>query len=229
MINNGFPYYRPPQQRPDPRWANVYQQGANQGLWAPDDFDPQFDFQGHINEFVPQEVGQSAPKAGGNFDYGAAITGGLGLAANAIGMAQQGSGLDMSAPEVQRSATGEPIYDGSFYNQASNFKPQGATGGEVLGMAGQGAAAGASFGLPGVAIGAVGGAIAGLIGGGARRRRQKREKAKAMKSATARQNDFNEASETFDQSQIAQQEYNKRMNMTNRLYNLYGSQTQRYF
>src|SRR5690606_8014596 len=108
----------------------------------------------------------------------------LGLIGNAVGMANQGSGLERSAPQMQTSATGEPIYSGAYYNQASNFKPQGATGGEVLGMAGQGAAAGTAI-MPGIGtlIGGVVGAIGGLIGGGARRRKQKREKDRAMRSA----------------------------------------------
>ena len=218
--------YRPAP-RVDPRWDNVYQQGMQQGLW---DFDPQFDFQGHINEFVPNEVAGSPVKPKADVDWAGAVTGGLALAGNAIGMAQQGSGLQENAPGYQTSATGQPIYTGGAqYNQASSFSPQGATGGEVLGMAGQGAAAGASFGVPGAIVGGVVGAIGGLIGGGARKRKQQREKDKAMKSARFQQRQFNEADQEFDQKQAAQQDYYKRTNMNNRLYNLYGASQPNYF
>jgi len=85
--------------------------------------------------------------------------------------------------------------------------------------------------MPGIgtAVGAVVGAIGGLIGGGARRRKQKREKDRAMRSARARQTEFNQASESFDQSQVTQQEYMKRRDMTNRLYNLYGATQNRIY
>lgn len=149
---------------------------------------------------------------------------GLSLGADAFGMANQSLGIETQAPGLERSATGEPIYNtGSFFNQMSGAKPQGATGGEIAGGVGKGAAAGfAAAGPIGAGVGAGVGAITTLVGGRARKVRQREELAKAHKSAAAAQKTYNEASQAFDQTQAAQADYLRRMDNTNRLWNLYS-------
>ncbi len=149
--------------------------------------------------------------------------GALDLLASNIAMGNESLNLGQ-APGEQLSATGEPVYNlGDFYNRSANAKPQGATGMEVAGGVAKGASAGAAFGIPGAVIGGLVGGLGSLLGGRRRRRKQAEEKRKAMRQAASAQNNYNEASLNFDQEQIAQTEYTRRRNMTNRLYNLYNT------
>lgn len=154
----------------------------------------------------------------------AGVTGGLNLAANAFGMANQSLGIETQAPGLEFGASGQPVYNtGSFYNQASQARPQGATAGEVLGGAAQGASAGFAAGGPiGAAIGGGVGLVTSLFGGRARKKRQREEKRKATQSARLAQQSFNTADVAFDETQAAQSDYIRRMDNTNRLYNLYN-------
>jgi hypothetical protein len=192
----------------------------------------------HLNQWYeggaadPLGMNQPPPVASPNWGgiASAGITG-LSLAGDAIGMANQPLGIETQAPSLQRSATGEPVYNtGDFYNQSTAAKPQGATGGEVLGSAGKGAMGGlmAALALGGPVGWLAGGGLAlgaalGIGGGAARRRKQQHEKHKAIVSAKAAQKNFNTASIAFDEQQTSQDDYLKRMDNTNRLYNLYGS------
>ena len=154
---------------------------------------------------------------------GAGITG-IGLATDAIAMGNQSLGIETSAPGLQRSATGEPVYNtGEFMNQASLAKPQGSTVGEVGAGVAKGASAGAAFGPWGAAIGGAVGAVTSLLGGRRRKRKQEAEKKKALKSAKIAQGNYNVASEAFDEKEAAQSDYMKRMDNTNRMFNLYRS------
>ncbi len=147
---------------------------------------------------------------------------GLGLITDAVAMGNQPLGIETSAPGLERSATGEPVYNlGNFYNAAATAKPQGATTGEVGGGIAKGAAAGAAFGVPGAVIGGLAGGLSNLIGGNRRKRKQAAQKRKATQSAIDAQKQYNVASEAFDESQATQSEYLKRMNNTNRMFNLY--------
>lgn len=218
--------------KPKPtNWANVPAPQTNWGsqdIFAPGQFSAgaQLDQFGNSLPQMPQQDG--GPNWGG---IATGVTGMLSLAEDAVGMANQPLGIETQAPGLERSATGEPVYSGAFRNQASNAKPQGATGGEVLAGAGKGAATGAMVGsvvpVIGTAIGAIGGAIIGglssAFGGGARKRRQRDQQRSAMRSARNQQKMFNEASASFDATQNSQADYLRRMNNTNRLWNLYGA------
>jgi len=168
----------------------------------------------------------AAPEESG-FDVSkgiAAGAAGLSLIGNAVGMANQDLGIDEQAPNLQYGASGQPVYSGDYVNQVANATPQKTSAGEVLGGGLQGAQAGFAVGGPlGAAIGGGAGIIATLIGGRRRRKRQEEQKRKADRSVKAYQQDYNLADKQFDDQQIAQQDYNRRMNSSNRLYNLYNA------
>jgi hypothetical protein len=207
------PYYT---NRPKPDTSYFYgdqaamQQRMNQQVAMP-----------NVPPTTPQQGG-----AEGGANWGAiagAATTGLSLIGNSIGMGNQSLGIDTQAPGLQTSATGEPVYNlGAFENQVASAKPQGVTGGEVLGAVGQGAAAGSAFGPVGTAVGAGVGLVTSLFGGRRRKRKQREEKQRALKSASRAKQNYNVASEAFDEQQTAQADYLRRMDMTNRVYNLYS-------
>jgi hypothetical protein len=155
-------------------------------------------------------------------------------AAGAVGLAgtlktQYDQDLEFGqSPEQQFSATGEPIYNlGGQYNDIATSKAQGATGGEILGAAGQGAAIGADPALVAatgglsIAAGAILGGGWSAITGGARKRKQQRQKTEAREKIQGQQQDFNQASESFDATQRAYQGYLDRADISDRIYNLY--------
>lgn len=155
-------------------------------------------------------------------DASGAISGGLALAGTYTNMVNQELGLE-APPTLERSATGEPVYTaGQTYNQASLSQPKGASGGEILSAAGQGAAAGTTI-MPGIgtAVGAVVGAGISIFGGSRRKKKQKREKQKALNQVANRQQEFNTASESFAEQQLATDDYYRRLNIDDQLYNLY--------
>lgn len=189
------------------------------------------DLNSYLNKFYqrgaadPLGMNTPAQGGGGSFDWGSAATAGLtglSLATDAFGMANQSLGIETQTPALQYSATGEPVYNGQFYNQANSAQPQGTTAGEVIGSVGKGAMAGAEFGPVGVGVGAAFGLATSLIGGGRRAKKQREERYRATASARTAQKNFNTASEAFDQTQAAQSDYARRMNNTNRLWNLYS-------
>lgn len=156
-----------------------------------------------------------------DFDATGFVSGAVGLAGNYANMVNQGLGLQ-APPPLERSATGEPVYTaGEAYNQAALSKPQGATGGEILSGIGQGAAAGAAFSPVGAAVGAVVGGLVNAIGGRRRKKKQQREKDKALRQISQRQQEFNKASESFSKQQTALDSYYQRLNIDDQLYNLY--------
>lgn len=158
-------------------------------------------------------------------NIGAMTTAGLSAVGDAVGIANQSLGIETQAPGLEKSATGEPVYNaGQFYNQASMAKPQGATGGEVVGGALKtGASVLAATGNPLLAGGAaLFSGVLNLFGGRRRKKRQQDEKQKAMTSAKAAQKNYNTASLAFDEQQASQADYLKRMDNTNRLWNLYS-------
>lgn len=171
---------------------------------------------------------KQAPAVGENgFDWGGAVSAGLtglSLGADAFGMANQSLGIQTQAPALEYSATGQPVYTaGQFYNQANSAQPQGATAGEVIGSVGKGASAGFTVGGPvGAGIGAAVGLATSLIGGGRRAKKQREQRYRATASARKAQQNYNVASEAFDQTQAAQADYLRRMDNTSRLYNLYS-------
>ncbi len=173
---------------------------------------------------VPNSVSPQtyAPKMGMDQILGG-LTGGFDIYNSAHGMANQSLGLNPQA-QGQYDMGYQPSYNmGQDYNQAAMAKPQGATGGEVLGMGAKGAAAGAAFGPIGAGVGFVGGAVAGLIGGKRRKKKQQREKEAAQNTLKAGQQNFNKAEADYTAQQNAAEDYQDRMNTTNRMYNLYAT------
>jgi hypothetical protein len=151
-----------------------------------------------------------------SFTLGQGIGAGLGAASlglQAFGMSQQVLGLPQVTPQSYDPNV-QPTYNlGQVYNQAAFAKPQGATGGEILGGVGQGAALGTQI-APGIgtAVGAVVGGLASLIGGGARKRRQEREKERAMRGLAEQQQAFNRASGNFVTQQNYMEDYIDQLN-----------------
>lgn len=192
--------------------------------------------QAAMNQRMQQQVKMSPdysvppilPDSGEGPNWGnisAITTAGVSAVGDAFGIANQGLNIETSAPPIQTSATGEPVYNtGQFYNQASMAKPQGATAGEVAGGALKtGASVLAATGNPLLAGGAaLGSAALNLFGGRRRKKRQEEQKQKAIKSAKSAQKSYNTASLAFDEQQASQADYLKRMNNTNRLWNLYS-------
>ena len=156
---------------------------------------------------------------------GGAVTGGLATIGMGVGIANEGKNIDTSVAGAQTSATGAPVYNlGGDVQRLGDLNPKGASFGQVLSAAGSGASAGSAL-APGIgtAIGAIGGALTSLIGGRIKKRRMQEAKDKLAKNVARGQADYNEADQQFDQAQIRKQEFNKRRNLTNRLYNLYGA------
>jgi hypothetical protein len=165
---------------------------------------------------------------GGGIDAGGAaniVGGAIGLAGDAMGMANQRLNLQTNYAPTQTDQDSAPVYTGGqVMIDAANARPQGATGGEILKSAGSGAAAGSVAGPWGAAVGAVVGAGAALIGGGARKRRQRREKNRALGQANKAASEFNSADMMFRQRQAGLEDYTQKTNSASRMANLYRSQ-----
>jgi len=188
------------------------------------------DLNNYLNKYyqggAADPLGMNQPPANGIPNYGGIATatlGGLSLIGDTFGIANQSLGIEQNAPGLERSATGEPIYNtGQFYNAASAARPQGTSADEAVNQTIKGASAGMALGPAGAAVGGVLGLASSLIGGGARKNRQRRERTRAVASARTAQGTFNTASQAFDQQEVAQSDYLRRMNNTNRLYHLYS-------
>jgi hypothetical protein len=155
-------------------------------------------------------------------DIGAAATGLASMVGNTIGMANQGLNLGQMGG-IQISATGDAVLDNSYRNMATIAKPRGATGGELASSTLSGAASGfATAGPIGAAVGAGLGLLTTAIGGAARKRKQRRERNEALEASARQQQEFNQLSDMYDQGNIARTQYQDRMNMTNRITNLYS-------
>jgi hypothetical protein len=172
------------------------------------------------------QVPQTPQAEGGGFNTMGAIQAGtalLGAGMNTYNMANQSLNLPEMGQAYQVSATGKPVYaQGQDYINTMNAKPQGATAGEVGSQALSLASAGMAFGPVGAAAGAVIGAGAALFGGNRRRKKQEEEKRRAQRKLRLGQEAFNQASQSFDEQVASNQEYQRRRDMTNRLYNLYS-------
>lgn len=160
---------------------------------------------------------------------GAAALGGIaemGLSAKAMG--DEAKGIPTLAPQMQLDNQGRPMYNLSqFANETSSIRPQGATGGEVLGGAAKGVGIGlnpalmAATGGLSAPIGALVGAGAAALGGKRRKRIMTDKKRKATESLSSRQQEFNQANIGHSQNQLAQEQYYNQLNDPSRLYNLY--------
>lgn len=167
---------------------------------------------------------QSAGSAGGySPDYAGAATGALGLAANAYGMSQQRFNFSNIAPQQQDDNSAPTYNAGQLYNEASGSHPKGAQAGEILGGVGQGAAAGASFGPVGAAIGGVIGGAASIIGGSSRKKAEEEQKKKALAQASLAQTQYNTADVSYRNHQNELYNYYNQNNAAGREYNVQKS------
>lgn len=123
-------------------------------------------------------------------------------------MVNEAKQINTTAPTVRIDSMGKPMFTlGQFTADTFNIKPKGASGGELLSGAVQGAAAGAAFGLPGVAIGAGVGFISSALSGGRRKTIQERRKSLAMTNLAAAQRMFNTSMEDYNSRMSAQSLY----------------------
>lgn len=178
-----------------------------------------------------QPVNQQAPPnytSPRGFNYSGlsgALAGGAALAAQTIGMANQGTNVNTQLPPSQYDPTSRPRYSGGqLVSQARNIDTGGASEGDVLSAAATGAGAGVAFGGIGAAAGAVIGAGAALISGGARSKKNQQEQSKLLNTAKAAGQAYNKADVSFRNRSAAMEDYYQRTNATNRLHNLYRSQ-----
>jgi hypothetical protein len=172
------------------------------------------------NEILTTEKGIQGQSG---VNWGGLATGAAGLLGNYASFSNQFQ-FDNPAPS-QADPTMAPVYTGgNLASQISSQKPQGATGGELLSGAGQGALAGAQFGPVGAAIGGFAGLLSSAFGGNRRRRAQKRARNQAMKSLAQTQQTYNQQDRAFTQQRNAMEDYNDMNNSQARMYNLYKQQ-----
>lgn len=171
---------------------------------------------------IPQTSGM------GNI-YAQAGIGALQLASDAVGMANQDLGLGQAPAPIYMPGVDPTYQTGDFISKAFSARPRGASAGEILGSAGKGAATGAGIGtmvggpvgtLIGAGIGAAAGALSSGIGGGVRKRRQTRERNRAIDIAQSQQQQFNEAQAAYNEQEAARYAYDQRRNR--RMQNLFA-------
>jgi uncharacterized protein involved in outer membrane biogenesis len=155
-----------------------------------------------------------------------AIGGAAELAMGAIGQANQRLNINTNMGAIQNTPFDKPVYTGGqLGGDLARAKPQGATGGEIAKSTLSGATTGFSVGGPwGALIGGVVGAGASLIGGGVRKKRQRREKASGYAKLNAAQSQYNTADVNFRNRSAVQEDYQQQQDSQNRMYNLYRSQ-----
>lgn len=146
-----------------------------------------------------------------------AVMGGLQFASDIGSIA--GQGLNLGQPGLQYFAEGvRPTYQGGEYmGRVAAATPQGASAGEIgstafkAGMAGFQATGNPLIGLGAAAVGGIGAAI----GGGVRKRKQRREKAQALDLAKAQQQEYNMAASDFAAREAASVNRNPYRRMQN--------------
>lgn len=161
--------------------------------------------------------------------YGQSISGGLQLASDAMNIANQDLGLEQAPTSMYMQGVDPSYQTGDYISKAYESRPSGATGSEILGTAGKAAMTGASIGtmfggpvgtLIGAGVGAAAGALTAGIGGGIRKRRQRRERNRAINLAQSQQQQFNEAQAAFNEQEAASFAYDQRRNR--RMQNLFA-------
>lgn len=156
-------------------------------------------------------------------DYLSAATGALQLGSNIYGIASRKFDIGNPAAPVYQEGMDPSYQSGEYFNKAYSLTPKGASAGDILSSTAQGAMTGAKAGgVPGAIIGGAVGLIGSIGGGEIARARQRRQKQKALKSATAQQQQFNTMQEQYDQSQAAREEYTRRADPYRRMMNLYS-------
>jgi hypothetical protein len=180
------------------------------------------------NRNMPQPTTPQPQSAGAGFNINGvagAIGGAAALTGDAIGMANQQLPINTEVAPQQPDQSVAPVYTGGQLSaDVSNTRPQGVTGGELLKGAGTGAAAGVAFGPIGAAVGAVVGAGVSAIGGGIRKKRQRRARNRAASQLQGVQSQYNTADVNYRSQQAAMQDYYQRNDNNARLYSLYRSQ-----
>lgn len=148
---------------------------------------------------------------------GAAIAPVIGGVSSAIGERQGIKNAELATPELySQYGNGDPTYQGQGYLQSS----------EQIGELGQIAD---SYGnQPKVrGIGETFKLATGKLLGNDRDARRKRDS--MLKELRSQQTGFNQASEGFEQREVAQEQYRRNRSRTNRLYNLYSATGQQLY
>lgn len=171
------------------------------------------------DEILTTEQGQQQNQ----FNWGGLATGVAGLLGNYASFQNQFQ-FDNPAPSQADMSMAPTYTGGALSSQIASQTPQGATGGELLSGAGQGAIAGAQFGPIGATIGGFAGLLSSAFGGNSRRRAQKRARTRAMKSLAQNQQTYNQQDIAFTNQRNAQEDYNDMNNPQARMYNLYRQQ-----
>lgn len=160
--------------------------------------------------------------------YGAIASQSAGLLGQFYSQAHQNDNINISAPDQQVDMYGKPTYNlGNFQQQISGINTKGASAGQLLGGAAQGAAIGANPALVAatgglsIAIGAGVGAVGSAIGGAIGSARATRRKQLAQQSLMAAQRSYNSHMATYNDQQLGQQQYRDDQSPDNRMYNLY--------
>lgn len=166
----------------------------------------------------PTQLAQTTPPSSGIQVKGLpAVMGGLQLASD-IGSIT-GQRLNLGQPGLQYFAEGvRPTYQGGEYmGRVAAATPQGASAGEIGSTAFKAGMAGfQATGNPFVALGAAAvGGIGAAIGGGVRKRKQRREKAQALDLAKAQQQEYNMAASDFAAREAASVNRNPYRRMQN--------------
>ena len=192
------------------KYTNPYFIPSPSQLPTPNVGEPDFDSLRNYSNSLGQQKGIGANY--GNIANG--VIGGIGLLGNAYGMSRQRFNFNTNVAPSQTDSTMAPSYTGGeLASEINGAHPQGATGGEVLSGAAEGAAAGAEVGGPaGAVVGGVVGAASSLIGGESRADAQRRELEQARQRLRAIQNQYNQQDVSYRNYQNQMSDYYRRNN-----------------
>lgn len=152
----------------------------------------------------------------------AGLSGAGSLIGQGLTIANAGRGLQTQAPQQQVDAYGRPIFNlGGMQSQIDQFKPQGASFGEIAGGALSGASAGSAFGLVGAGVGFIAGGLSNAIAGGARKRQMDANRRIAMANLQNAQNMYNSSVMSYNNRQLGQGAYNDAQDTVQRMQNLF--------
>lgn len=147
-------------------------------------------------------------------DFNKALYGLSGLA-SLYGNFANASGQRLNLQQTQQMpmGLGQPSYSGAALNSALNAKPQGMNAGEIGNSALTGAATGfATAGPVGAVVGGVIGGIGSAISGAFRGNQEDTEKNRALEAQHAYQQQYNSASNSYQQRNDAITDYDRRLN-----------------
>jgi hypothetical protein len=180
---------------------------------SPFDLDPNEYSKDAMIRRIPKPIASPQPEQGKPLNaanIGQAAIGAAEMIGGWASMYNEGKDINTTAPSQEVDAYGKPVYNiGEFTASSQAIRPQGATGGEILGSTAKGASIGSQI-APGIgtAIGAGIGALGSIIGGIGRKRRMRKARQNAIRSIRTRQGQYNTSMRGFNSQQRAIDEYN---------------------